>query len=724
MSTAKSFASSGWRVRVIAAAAALLSLVPHSRAQAAAAEATDDSDSKSETVRMNPYVLEEKNVVGWNSQMTFSGRHSAGELLELPTAISIITADFMKDIGATNLMGVMEYAASGVNNRVAYREDFTVRGFRQAPLRDGTPYQNYGFLTLYDIDAVEVIKGPDALMFNTYGNISGGVNFVTKSPSPVQTGDINFTVGNFGTYIGSITARGPATKDKTVRYRVTAGKQLQAGWQGQGTDSANYHNNSLYSASIDWDVTKKLLVRFSGGEQRERARDYGSGIIDPVTGKVSEISKHGFSLGTNWSFYNLDTERGTAEAILSVTPELTFRWRSTSYYTFWNYDQPTAQGQNLNPAEYPNYTVVNNIYAEKYVYTVLNVNSYADMTWVKRMGWADNQLSAGMNYFENHSNYDLYDNLLPAFVIGAPISSRPPLPLILVASGTGPQTQASYSVVRNGGWSTYVQDTLKTFHDRLIMAAGVLIVTPSTNNQAKRGTVPNFGVVYRLTPGVSAYAAYGKSFTPQVGFDVFGTPLVNQLGTSKEAGFKFNALNEHLFGTIDYFDIVVSNQLQQVYGKNLAGLFVFGNAQVGQISNKGFEAEMGWVQPIGPGEWSTYATGYSASPKDVNGNQPHAAVKEKYTAFTKYGFTTGPAKGFEAGIGYSDIGASPGVGFATMPAYSLWTAFAGYSWKHYKLTFNADNLLDKKGIITGAEGPGLLALNPPFSFKVTIARTW
>jgi hypothetical protein len=92
--------------------------------------------------------------------------------------------------------------------------------------------------------------------------------------------------------------------------------------------------------------------------------------------------------------------------------------------------------------------------------------------------------------------------------------------------------------------------------------------------------------------------------------------------------------------------------------------------------------------------------------------------------FTKYKFGVGPKKYIEIGFGYSEVGASPGVGFATIPAHSSLGGFMSYTKGHYKLVLNADNLQDKRGIMTSAEGPGLVALAPPLTFKVTASRTW
>jgi len=676
---------------------------------------------------LNPYIIKEEKVVDWNSQMTFSGRRTAGELLELPTSISIATSEFIKDVGATNLLGVLRYAGSGVTNRVAYREDFTVRGFRQSPLRDGTPYPNYGFLALYDIEKIEIIKGATALLFNSYNNISGGVNFVTKDPTAVPMADASLTVGSYDTYIASATARGPLTADGKVRYRVTGGRKWSGGWQGHGTESNNYENDFLLSASVDWYATSKLLLRFSGGLQRNQGRGFGQGILDPVTGKVAEFSAKGWSLGTSWSYMDLDTERFLIEGIWSVTPELTIRARATSYMTFWDYNMPIGTGALtgvLRPSEYPNYVNVYNIYAEKFPYNDIRQNSYVDATWIKQIGEVKNQLSTGFNYFQNNSDYELYDTPMAPFSISLPVSSRPGPPNTLLPSGEGPQVQTARGVSRNGGWSAYAQDTVSMMQGRLMIVGGMLYVTKGTNSVAKDAIVPNYGAVYRVHKDLSVYANLGESFVPRSGFDGFGAPLVNQSGTSKEVGLKFNALSERLFGTVAYFDIFNDNVLIQVLGQNAAGQTVFGNKQVGNQTSKGFEVDIGWVQPVGPGNWSIYATGYNADPKNELNVQPSRAVKTKYTLFSKYKFVTGPSKGFVIGGGYSSVGSSPGVGFALIPSYELWSGLLGYERGHYRFTLNVDNLADKRGVITGAEAPYSLALAPPITWKLTTTWNW
>ena len=59
----------------------------------------------------------------------------------------------------------------------------------------------YNALPLYDIQSVEAVKGPTASRIQQFlGNVTGTINYVTKRPTAVPGGEVNFTVGNFGTY--------------------------------------------------------------------------------------------------------------------------------------------------------------------------------------------------------------------------------------------------------------------------------------------------------------------------------------------------------------------------------------------------------------------------------------------------------------------------------------------------------------------------------------------
>ena len=710
--------------RLTAILSVLLTIVMTASAQQTSEPTAETEPAEDNSVvKLNPYTINEKNVVGWNSQMTFSGSRTAEELIRIPANISILTKDYLKDIGATNLLDILPYAASGVTQRVSYREVFTVRGFRQQKLTDGLDSFNYGFDPLYDIERIEIIKGPTALVFSNYGNVSGAINYVTKRPTSTPMGDASFTVGNYGLYIAQATQRGPLNANGSVRYRFTAGAQDSVGWFGRITPGAeDYNKNSLVSASVDWTATSKLEFRFDAGYAVGRMRDENDALLDPVTQKPWIGSVNGYNISGDWNYHNNSILRARAEAIYQPFSELTIRalyYNARQKFWFSYLDSEKGAFPGLQASEYPNYTVIKGMAHVWYERFPGLDNSIVDATWAHDFGGIKSRLNAGYNYDQRKDSVLYYSTPVADIIIAAPVSSRP---------GEVPQHQrilASKTQSGNGGWTAYAQEALSFFREKLLVTAGARLVSPSSNTLGKKTTVPSYGLLYRVTPGISVYAAKADSYTPQTGFDIFGNVRKDIIGKSKEVGLKFNALNERFFGTVDYFDILVDPVNRQIQAINPAtGILIYGNAAVGKQTTTGVEADFGYVAKLGEDEWSTFVTYYSADPKTSVGLQPSSAVKSKHSLFTKFSFNGGALKGLRLGGGVSHVGGSPGVGFAWMDAYTTYSAFIGYQRKHWSLGFNADNLTNKKDILVGSEGTNFLQLAPPLNYRTTLSFQW
>jgi iron complex outermembrane receptor protein len=681
------------------------------------------TEPEPEVVKLSPYTIKDDQVVGWNSQMTFSGSRTAENIMTTPVGITIITKDLLKDMGATNMTQILQYTGSGITPRVGYRDDYVVRGFRQENMRDGILGSFITAALLYDIDRVEFVKGPTALVFSNYGNVSGTANYVTKRPSAKESGDASVTFGNYGLYIGEATQRGPLNASGTKRYRFTIGAQEYRGWAGRATPGDNnYHNNNLVSGSYDWDVLPKLQLRFDLRHVLQKDRDHDSAMIDPLTGLVWQKIVDGYNTTTSWT--NLRSEEITAQftAILQVTSEFDIRASAVSSVGDYQYHEPTRNGAGgLQAADGPNYTLITGMRQRDYHNWIENVDTNIDATWSHTFSnWFRNRFNFGWANRQSHSRTDYYQTSpLPDFVIADPVGARPkPFPQQL-------QTPASVGASRQSGYTYYVHDALYFLDEKLIVTGGARFITPGSNGLAKRDYVPNVGLVYRFTPGLSFYAAYAESVQLITGVDQWGTAYVNQYGKSKDVGLKFNLFNEHLFGSVAAFDIFQSPVFLTVTKPHpVTGVIITAQAQQGNLSNKGMEADIGYTDKVGPGEWSVYVTFYNGDPRNELGLQPAAAYKTKDTIFMKYRLSTGSMAGLYFGGGWSHVGSSPGSGFPTIPAYSYSSLLAGYGIGNWSVTGNIDNLADKKDIILGTEGRNDTYLMAPRTYKVSFNYKW
>ncbi|MBL9215397.1 MAG: TonB-dependent receptor [Opitutaceae bacterium] len=674
-------------------------------------------------VVLNPYVVQGGPVKRWNSQMTFSGSRTAENLLEVPINISILTSDYLRDLGATNALGIFQFAASGVTNRVAYRDDYTIRSFRQSKSVDGLTGGGAGFTSgyspLFDVERVEVVKGPTALVFSNFGNVSGTINYVIKRPTSMPTGDATVSIGSFGHYSADATQRGPLTADGSLRYRVTVGAFNNDGWHGHGTDANSYSNARMASASLDWSAARNLELRFDASYNYMAQRDFQENFIDPATQKLWERSLDGVTLSTNWAKTHSTEKRVRAEAIYTLNPNLTVRALVNFYKSNLEINYPFA-ATGLVLSEAPVYRTFKDIYQQLYFNPAEFTDTVVDLTWKRELAKdVTNRLNLGWQYNQTDSKVTQTYPTLPDILIDGPISGRP----APIAFSSLPAPTPDFTI--NGGWTAYLQDSVTLLNGKLIGVAGARYVSGSATRQGKTATVPNIGAIYRLRPTVSLYAQYAESFRPQVGVDDFGTPRKDIVGKSAEGGVKFNAFNERLFGTLTYFDIMVDPVNRLVTRPDpVTGIPRRGTAQVGRETNAGFEAEFGWVQPGVAGIWSSYVTAYNASPKTVEGAQPSSAIKEKYTFFTKYQLNVGQLKGVYFGGGISYTGGSPGTGFAFMPAYTMASLLLGYNTENWRMSCNIDNVADKRDAIIGSEGPNSVYLANPRAFKVSVTRTW
>src|SRR4051812_17840718 len=82
--------------------------------------ASSATTPEEEPVNLNPFTVSETQRSPWNSQQTFSGSRIAENIMDVPINISILTGDFIQSIGATTLTELLNYAGSGVNQRVSY----------------------------------------------------------------------------------------------------------------------------------------------------------------------------------------------------------------------------------------------------------------------------------------------------------------------------------------------------------------------------------------------------------------------------------------------------------------------------------------------------------------------------------------------------------------------------------------------------------------------------
>ena len=122
-------------------------------------------------------------------------------VLDVPQTVSIVTDDEIQERGFREIGDIVRYT-TGVNTSQGegHRDAVVFRGVRSTAdfFQDGTRDDVQYYRSLYNVEQVEILKGPNALLFGR-GGTGGVINRVTKKAvMGEQFGSINLGMDSFG----------------------------------------------------------------------------------------------------------------------------------------------------------------------------------------------------------------------------------------------------------------------------------------------------------------------------------------------------------------------------------------------------------------------------------------------------------------------------------------------------------------------------------------------
>jgi outer membrane receptor protein involved in Fe transport len=184
---------------------------------AQAAQPTGQAPAKEEEVIvLSPFEVSSEATTGYAAATTLAGNRLATELRDIGNAVTVVTSQFLKDIGATDNKSLLQYttntevggfygnfAGLGDSSHLDESSKFTnpnqntrIRGLTAA---DNT--RDY-FLTDipwegYNIDGVDLQRGPNSILFGQ-GSPAGIINTRTKPASFKDSNEVTFRVGSWG----------------------------------------------------------------------------------------------------------------------------------------------------------------------------------------------------------------------------------------------------------------------------------------------------------------------------------------------------------------------------------------------------------------------------------------------------------------------------------------------------------------------------------------------
>lgn len=237
-------------------AAALLACLPLAAQQTAPATKEDG-----EIILMDVFDVTSVRDVDYLSKNAESATRLNVPIADIPHTIVVFNQEFLKDIMAVNLEDVTLYDPTV--NAFGNNDNLTIRGHG-----GGVTYFNgfeqsegLGSQTLVNTERIEIIKGPNAVLYGT-GAFGGIINRVSKKPLPRSFTRINASVDSHGYKRFTL-------DDNFPRVPKKLGLRLNASW-GDGTiwNDRSWHEEVI-SLAASWQIARRttLMAEFALQEQ-------------------------------------------------------------------------------------------------------------------------------------------------------------------------------------------------------------------------------------------------------------------------------------------------------------------------------------------------------------------------------------------------------------------------------------------------------------------------
>lgn len=450
-------------------------------------------------------------------------------LIDVPQSIQVVTREKLDDQAQRSLADVLRYVpGTTVGQGEGNRDQITLRGqnttadFFLDGVRDDVQY----YRGLYNIERVEILKGPYALIFGRGGG-GGIINRVQKTPTA-----------------GDVVASAAASISSFGAWNVAGDLNLPIGGAAALRVNAEYEALDSFRDHVDGErfaVNPYLAVDLGGGWKAGLSYEYVND--DRVTDRgipslaCTAPCQPGPLPGHRDTFFGVPGVNRTGIEAHIVKARLdgqlteNLNWSSTVLYG--DYDKYYTNVYANGPASAPSGTVALAAYTDPTKRQ--NLIAQSNLVWDFDVAGVSNKVLFGLEYGNQDSANQRRLGVL----------SSPMLNLAAIVYPTVSFTAPSRNTVSQVEFvSAYMQDQLSLGehielvvglrHDRFrITGTDLIPATPRAFARDDNRTSPRFGLIFKPQENASIYASYSESFLPRSG-DQFLTLTTTQQNLAPE----------------------------------------------------------------------------------------------------------------------------------------------------------------------------------------------
>lgn len=622
-------------------------------------------------------------------------------VIDVPQSLSLISAQEIIQRGFTNIAQIINYTP-GVNNSQGegHRDAVVFRGVRSTAdffidgVRDDVQY----YRPLYNLEQVEILRGPNALLFGR-GGTGGVLNRVTKKGVIGESfNTAQASVDTFGAFGFQVDSNFDASE--TAAFRINA-----------MYESLNNHRDFYDGERIGINPTAKFLLGDDttvdvSYEFIDHERFIDRGIPTGADGRPVEafedivfgdpeintttLQAHLFRAAVQHEFS--DSLKGNFSAFYGDYDKFYGNFYASGYDQVNTPDRVTLDGYE-DETDRKNLILSGNLVGEG------------------RTGEIGHTVIAGVEYintssdqFRFNSFWDTTSDDNEVFLINRPLNLRGGVGV----NADGVATTNDFTVDLNDDtrvdidvFSAYVQDQIE-LADWVDLVVGARydrfeievfnVPANETRTRTDDRVSPRFGLILKPQENISVYASYSESFLPRSGeqfANINGNN--NQLDpntfTNLEAGFKWD-IEDRISVTAAVFEIEQSSP--QVADNDPETLDVIDS------TIKGFEIQVTgqitdrWFISAG----YSYLDGEQVDRSGPTDLRPRELPENMLSIWNNFQVTD--KFGVGVGMTYQDESFINNGNTAVLPSYTRFDAAAFYDLSDdIRLQVNIENLTDK-----------------------------
>ena len=650
-------------------------------------------------------------------------------IIEVPQSLSIITSDQIQQQGFNSIGDIINYTP-GVNTSQGegHRDAVVFRGVRSTAdffidgVRDDVQY----YRPLYNIEQIEILRGPNALLFGR-GGTGGILNRVTKKGVIGETfTGYQASVDTFGEFGAQI--------DSNFAINDTSAFRINAMYESLENHRDFYDGERIgINPTAKFELSPSTTLDLSY-EYIDHERFIDRGIPTGTNGEPVEAFKDIFF--GDPEIATTELEAHLLRAMVQHQFSENLKGRFSAFYG--DYDKLY---ENFYASGYNQATTPDVVTLDGYIDTTQRQNFIlsGDLIGEFQTGAFGHTIVTGVEYIDTTNDNDRFNpvwstTITPTdpdgddnetFEIQRPLNLRGGVGVIADGTPTtvgftdlNDDTEGDLTV-----FSAYIQDEIE-ISDKLDLIIGARfdsfdievfnVPANETRSRTDEEFSPRFGLVYKPLENISLYASYSESFLPASGeqfADINGDDdrLDPSEYTNLEAGLKWDFIDGLSLTTAIFQIEERAPQLEDTSG---------GERQVfieSEIS--GFEAQ---VQGQVSDRWFISA-GYSYLDGEQAGSdlRPRELPENMFSLWNTYEVTN--EFGVGLGVTYQDESFINNSNTAVLPSYTRVDAAAYYDLsERLRLQVNIENLTDET-YFPNAHSTHQATVGAPLNARFTIS---